>query len=82
MNDDTYDAMASQAYIAGRQAGKHGLSPSTNTYPVGSIEHIEWERGRMSAAVEPLNPINRKPCRYYKDLICYCDGKALCLDVA
>jgi hypothetical protein len=74
------DMLASMAYAEGRNVGKHGGSPSLNTYPVGGFEYIEFERGRMSAVAEQLKPLNRKPCRYHKNVICYCGGTFQCLD--
>lgn len=50
------DALMSEAYIAGRRAGKAGLSPSVNHHPVGSIEYIEWLRGLRSAQTTSLLP--------------------------
>lgn len=76
------DTLASEAYVRGRRDGKARLAPGLNPYPDGSAEHIEWERGRMSAVSEGLAPLNRKPCQYVKGLTCYCNGKATCLDAA
>lgn len=46
------DTILSAAYIAGRRAGRDGLSPTACPYIEGSPESQHWQEGRRRAANE------------------------------
>lgn len=46
------DAQLSEAFIAGRRAGRTPSSPSLNLYPSGTALHEQWRQGWQSSQDE------------------------------
>lgn len=49
------DALASEAFTAGRRAGLGLLAPSLNPHPEGAAEHLQWQQGHQSAVQSAAN---------------------------
>jgi hypothetical protein len=43
-----------EAFVAGREAGRLLLPPSLNPNPVLSAEHLQWEMGRLVGAAAEM----------------------------
>lgn len=86
-NTGVDDALASEARISGRRAGRNHLSPSANPHLPGTSVHREWELGRQSVADENAAANDQRLalkaiCQYREGMACDCGGRGHCLDVA
>lgn len=64
---------SSEAYRAGRHAGRLKLAPALNPHTEGSAEYSEWQLGWQASADEAASHANAK---IYRDRLTRWDGDA------
>lgn len=71
--DQAAASSTSEAYSAGRKAGRLTIAPSLNPHPEGTAAHADWQRGWQDSANEAAQRAN---ARIYRDRLTRWDGDA------